>query len=86
MTEPTYISDYWWYYYLTPYGTFKIEYHFIFLVDQSGPQMVHLTFYNFIGGAPPPLFFPCFGPIVVVGHEEGPNHPPFFYALEHLIP
>ena len=67
MVKPTYISECWWYHYPTPYGTYKIKYHFIFMVGQFGPQMVHRAFYTFIKVVLPLLFFPFFGPVVVLG-------------------
>ena len=83
--KPIFISDCWWYHFPTPFGTYRIDFHFIFMIDEYGPQMIHRTFYTIIGGAPPPLFFPFLGPTFLVGQEERPDPPPFFHVLEHLF-
>ena len=49
-----------WFHYLTTFGIYRVEFHFTFMVDMFGLQMLSRSYYHFIGGIPPPFYHSTF--------------------------
>ena len=56
------------------------------MIDMYESQMIHRTYYRFVGGVPPSLFFLLFNLAFVVDFQEDQDPYFFFHASKHPIP
>ena len=48
MDPPVSVTDYSWYHYATPYSIFHLEFHFYFIIDARGPQLISIAYLHLV--------------------------------------